>query len=70
MNEPELPDEPQLDRWSIPLDEPDPPTLPFVPPVPTDQSDDAPDVFPFPPENDSYPSEGHHPRLFRFGEAA
>ena len=72
MHELELPDEPQMDRWSIPLNEPDTPTLPFVPPGPIDAAAEAatPDVFPFPSENDPYPSEGHHPRLFRFGEAA
>lgn len=67
MNESDLPYEPQLDRWAIPLDEP---TLAFVPPSLIARELEEPEPFPLLPDSEPYPTEGHHPRLFRFGEAA
>jgi hypothetical protein len=59
------PGEPGLDRWSIPIDEPEAP--PPTPPAPV--ADDT-DVLHFPLSTEPPPSEGYHPRLFRFGDAA
>ncbi len=63
------PGEPDLDRWSIPIDESKvPPPLPTEPPS-APIADDT-DVLHFPLSTEPPPSEGYHPRLFRFGDAA
>jgi hypothetical protein len=59
------PGEPDLDRWSIPIDEPESPP-PATPPAPADDAE----VLHFPLSTEPPPSEGYHPRLFRFGDAA
>lgn len=60
-------DEPDLSRWSVPLD--DEPASPVPPPLPiTPVPDDEPPVeFRFPVDAEPYPSEGYQPRLNRFG---
>lgn len=64
MDDNSPPVEPSLDRWSVPIDEPDPPATPPPPPA-----DDDADVLHFPLSTEP-PSEDYHPRLFRFGGAA
>ena len=61
------PDEPSLDRWSIPVDEPPAPPPTAAPPATAAEDTD---VLHFPLSTDPPPSEGYHPRLYRFGDAA
>ena len=59
-------DEPDLSRWSVPLDEePSPPT---PSPVPLSADDEPPVEFRFPIDAEPYPGEGYQPRLNRFGD--
>jgi hypothetical protein len=69
MGSPFPPDEPALDRWAVPLDEPAP-ADPAPPPAAGPPDPEPPDVLRFGPDPDPYPSEGYHPRLRRFGDAA
>jgi len=61
-------DEPLLfpisSAWSIPLDEPARQVPPGV------DSEPIPELLRFPTDQDAFPTEGHHPRLFRFGRVA
>ena len=54
-----------LNRWSVPLDEPDAP--PVAPPLPT-ADEPVPDLLRFSLDAEA-PSEGFQPRLTRFGKA-
>jgi hypothetical protein len=55
--------------WIIPLNEPA-----HVPLLPENNSPVAesltPEVLQFPTDFEAYPTEGHHPRLLRFGRVA
>lgn len=65
MDDHKDPDNLPIDLWSIPLDEP---VLPFVPRE--HENDEANPHAEFLPDLDVIPPAGHHPRLWRFGEAA
>jgi hypothetical protein len=68
MNESEHADELNCNHWAIRLDETD---MPIVPPPPIVDEPGETEQFPmFSEEIDIYPTEGHHPRLFRFGDVA
>lgn len=55
--------------WIIPLNESSPqPLLPDSNLPVTDGP--TPDVLQFPTDFEAYPTEGHHPRLLRFGRVA
>lgn len=56
-----------LDRWSVPLGEPDPP--PAAPPPLSAADEPTPDVLRFPVDVEGTPGEGFQPRLTRFGKA-
>ncbi len=60
----ELADLIPLDRWTVPLHEPDAATSP-----PALADDPVPEVLRFPVDADAPPLEGYQPRLLRFGRA-
>jgi hypothetical protein len=67
MDEPHLlPEDDPLHRWTVPLNEPEP-ALPGA--IQNDVAE-IPDVLRFLEDYEPYPSEGYHPRLRRFGDAA
>lgn len=55
--------------WIIPLDEPA--VLPFLPSMSLSADTPlTPELLQFPTDLEAYPTEGHHPRLLRFGRVA